>query len=119
MLPVPTGTSRSSGIPEYFKRMFNYTQMDLEYTFYQMFYLCVAPARAYRTTKHHKQTKNQWARDDPGFAVILGVFMIVASLAFAVAFRDEGVLDILRIIASPVLFDFIVVGCVIATFGWL
>ena len=59
MLPVPTGTSRSSGIPEYFKRMFNYTQMDLEYTFYQMFYLCVAPARAYRTTKHHKRTKER------------------------------------------------------------
>eukprot|EP01094_Clydonella_sp_ATCC50884_P029254 TRINITY_DN9092_c0_g1_i1.p1 TRINITY_DN9092_c0_g1~~TRINITY_DN9092_c0_g1_i1.p1 ORF type:complete len:244 (+),score=53.97 TRINITY_DN9092_c0_g1_i1:300-1031(+) len=118
---LPTSSSHASSnslIPEYFYRMCNYTQMDLEYTFFQMFYLCVSPTRAYRTTKYHKQTKNQWARDDPGFAVILGLFMTVASFAYAIAFQDEGFFRILYIICSVVLIDFVLVGCVIATIGW-
>ena len=36
---------------EYIRRAINYDHMDLQYTFWQMFYLCVAPARVYRTTK--------------------------------------------------------------------
>ena len=45
------------------RRFFQYPQMDIDYTLWQMLYLCVAPSRVYRTTKYHKQTKNQWARD--------------------------------------------------------
>lgn len=56
------GTS-SIQMPEYVRRLFQYPQMDIDYTLWQMLYLCVAPSRVYRTTKYHKQTKNQWARD--------------------------------------------------------
>ena len=34
-----------SGMKEYVRRAINYDHMDFEYTFWQMFYLCVAPAR--------------------------------------------------------------------------
>lgn len=50
-------------VPEYVRRLFQYAQMDIDYTLWQMLYLCVSPSRVYRTTKYHKQTKNQWARD--------------------------------------------------------
>ncbi len=50
-------------LPEYVRRFFQYPQMDIDYTLWQMLYLCVSPSRVYRTTKYHKQTKNQWARD--------------------------------------------------------
>lgn len=50
-------------MPEYVRRFFQVPQMDIDYTLWQMLYLCVAPSRVYRTTKYHKQTKNQWARD--------------------------------------------------------
>jgi hypothetical protein len=56
MLP---GVSRSyasnSLIPEYIRRIIHYPQMDIEYTFWQMFYLCVNPHRVYRTTSWHKR----------------------------------------------------------------
>lgn len=50
-------------MPEYVRRAFNFPQMDIDYTFWQMLYLCFSPSRVYRTTKYHRQTKNQWARD--------------------------------------------------------
>lgn len=50
-------------MPEYVRRFFQLPQMDIDYTLWQMLNLCIAPSRVYRTTKYHKQTKNQWARD--------------------------------------------------------
>ena len=32
--------------------------------------LCLDPKRVYKNTSYHKQTKNQWARDDPAFIVL-------------------------------------------------
>jgi UNC-50 family len=60
-------------VPEYVRRFFQIPQMDIDYTLWQMLYLCIAPSRVYRTTKYHKQTKNQWARDGlfPTVAVVL------------------------------------------------
>jgi hypothetical protein len=92
--------------------------MDLEYTFWQMFYLCVAPARVYRTTKLHKQTKNQWARDDPAFVVVLACMVAVASLAYAIAFQVSSVWTYVRIVISAILFDFLLIGVVVASASW-
>jgi len=61
----------SSVLPEYARRLINYRQMDIESTLWQMFYLCVNPKNVYNRTKFHKQTKNQWARDDPAFVAVL------------------------------------------------
>lgn len=108
----------SSFLPEYIRRILNYPQMDLEYTAWQMLYLCIDPVRVYRTTSWHKQTKNQWARDDPAFVAILLFFMAVSSLSFAVAFHSDGIVAILKIMVSTILFDFVFVGVVIATIGW-
>lgn len=54
-------------MPEYVRRLFQFPQMDMDYCLWQMLYLCVAPSRVYRTTKYHKQTKNQWARDGKSY----------------------------------------------------
>ena len=43
--------------------------MDLESASWQMVTLCIDPKRVYKQTTYHKQTKNQWARDDPAFTV--------------------------------------------------
>eukprot|EP00171_Calliarthron_tuberculosum_P011481 IDg11481t1 len=61
--PGVGGSASSVQVPEYVRRLFQYPQMDIDYTLWQMLYLCVSPSRVYRTTKYHKQTKNQWARD--------------------------------------------------------
>jgi hypothetical protein len=38
----------------------------------------------YRHTSYHKQTKNQWARDDPAFVVVLCLLMVPAASAYCV-----------------------------------
>mmetsp|Transcript_10282 Transcript_10282/g.18521 ORF Transcript_10282/g.18521 Transcript_10282/m.18521 type:complete len:265 (+) Transcript_10282:41-835(+) len=108
----------ASRLPEYLRRALNVPQMDLDYTFWQMIYLCRSPSRVYRTTKYHKQTKNQWARDDPGFVTILVLFMTCSSIAYAVAFHRTGFGTILRSILYSVFIEFGLLGIIIASINW-
>lgn len=91
--------------------------MDIDYTLWQMLYLCVAPSRVYRTTKYHKQTKNQWARDDPAFVAIMVYFMAVSALGYAIAFHKR-LGGFLKGILYAVIVDFGLVGVIIASLGW-
>ena len=116
--PVCRGAAENNSVKEYIRRAINYDHMDLQYTFWQMFYLCFAPSRVYKTTKLHKQTKNQWARDDPAFVVVLACMVAIASLAYAVAFQVSSVWQYVRIVISAILFDFLLVGMVVATASW-
>jgi len=118
IIPPQRRFNTNSIFPEYLRRIIHYPQMDIEYTFWQMFYLCIEPSRVYRTAQYHKQTKNQWARDDPAFVAILVFFLSVASLAFAVAFKVHGILNILKLMFWSVFIDFISIGLLIATVGW-
>ena len=44
--------------------------------------MCVNPKTVYRHTTYRKQTKNQWARDDPTFVVLSAIFVAVAALMY-------------------------------------
>jgi hypothetical protein len=61
------------------------------------------------------EIKNQWARDDPAFVVLLIAFITVAALAYSVAFGSTSVGHFLRIVAGSVLFEFLGTGLIIAT----
>lgn len=82
-------TRSSSNVPHYLRRIVKWRQMDVEYTFWQMMHLCISPKIVYQHTKYHKQTKNQWARDDPAFVVITCSLLAVASLAFCACYGDS------------------------------
>lgn len=110
-------SSSSIHLPEYVRRLFQYPQMDIDYTLWQMLYLCVSPSRVYRTTKYHKQTKNQWARDDPAFVAIMVYFMAISSLGYAIAFH-KNMSGFFKGIVYAVIVDFGVIGMVTATLGW-
>ena len=69
---------------------------------------------------YRKQTKNHWARDDPAFAVVQVGLLLVASLAYSVAFRPaQGYLltTIVGFAIKSVLINFVGVGAVMATVG--
>ncbi|KAK9830011.1 hypothetical protein WJX72_009176 [[Myrmecia] bisecta] len=124
MLPTTVnGTARrgphrsTSLLPTYLRRIIKPKQMDLEYTFWLMLQLCISPKTAYRHTSYHKQTKNQWARDDPAFVVICCVLVATAATAYCVTFSD-GLWHSVLTVASAVLVDFLLVGWAIATAGW-
>lgn len=122
MLPVHVESERPSyaaspSFSEYMRRMIQYAQMDIDYTFAQMIYLCIAPRKVYQLTSYRKQTKNQWSRDDPAFIVVLILFLVVASISYGIALQVRGV-AFLRILGLFIGLHFVLQGAVIATFSW-
>ncbi|CAB5316040.1 unnamed protein product [Rhizophagus irregularis] len=107
----------SASIPIFLRRLFRFPQMDFEFALWQMLYLCIAPRRVYRNIYYHKQTKNQWARDDPAFVVILSFFLGVSAIAWGLVY-GHGFIGILKMILFMVFIDFVVVGMVISTICW-
>ena len=92
-------------------------QMDLEFTFWQMFYICIAPKTVYKQTTYRKQTKNQWARADPAFVVITATLVAVAATAYCMAF-GPGIASCALTILSAVFVDFVGLGMCVATLCW-
>ncbi|XP_022763449.1 protein unc-50 homolog isoform X4 [Durio zibethinus] len=88
----PTASRPNPMFPQYLRRIVKWQQMDIEYTFWQMLHLCTAPKVVYQHTKYHKQTKNQWARDDPAFVVICSLLLAVATVAYCAAFSTNAYL---------------------------
>ncbi|RLN87663.1 hypothetical protein BBJ28_00016873 [Nothophytophthora sp. Chile5] len=133
----PTGGGRSSGsdrrakssragaqafrscsaFPEYFSRVLDYRQMDLDATFYQMVTLCVQPAKVYKSAYYRKQTKNRWARDDPAFAAIQFAFLLVATAAWALAFRVSSAAACLSLLFHAVVVEWLGFGLVVQGMG--
>ena len=109
---------RGSGFPPYIRRMLKWKQMDLEYTFWQMYLMCVNPKVVYRHTQYRKQTKNRWARDDPAFAAVTCVMIAIITTLYC-AFYAHSAAAASSIVFRVVFVDFIGVGALIATAYWL
>jgi len=122
---LPTTASQGRGAARsapplfgpYLRRIVKWQQMDIEYTFWQMVHLCTSPKVVYQHTKYHKQTKNQWARDDPAFVVILILFLVFATSAYCAAYGESASHAALTI-TSVVFFHFLFAGIVLATLCW-
>lgn len=116
-----TGSSSSSysddtRFPEYTRRLLDWTQMDFEATFDQMMLLLSGDSSA--SNKHffqRKQTKDQWARDDPAFLVVEVGFIIAASLAYAVALEAPSIWGYLWSCFYTVSIDFLFIGSIISS----
>ncbi|RXH87394.1 hypothetical protein DVH24_034294 [Malus domestica] len=122
-----SSSSRTNPMPiQYLRRIIKvlssslivwWQQMDIEYTFWQMLHLCTSPKVVYQHTKYHKQTKNQWARDDPAFVVICSVLLAVATLAYCAAY-DHSAAHAVFVVISVLFFHFLFIGMLLATFCW-
>ncbi|CAG9461896.1 unnamed protein product [Pedinophyceae sp. YPF-701] len=106
-----------SNMAAYLRRLTKPKQMDLQYNLWIMWQLVVSPRTAYRHVAYHKQTKNQWARDDPAFLAICCVLQAVSAAAWCLAFSSSFLASI-WLVASAVTVDFLGLGCVVATVGW-
>ncbi|CAB1413472.1 unnamed protein product [Pleuronectes platessa] len=73
--------------------------------------------RVYRNFHYRKQTKDQWARDDPAFLVLLSIWLCVSTLGFGLVL-DMGVLETLKLLLWVVFVDCIGVGLLISTLMW-
>ncbi|CAD6219951.1 unnamed protein product [Miscanthus lutarioriparius] len=63
------------------------------------------------------ETKNQWARDDPAFVVILILFLVFATSAYCAAYGESASHAALTI-TSVVFLHFLFAGIVLATLCW-
>lgn len=102
---------------QYFRRVFHLGQMDVDYTFAQMFYLLVSPRRVYRFVSYRKQTKDQWSRDDPSFVLFLTLFTAVAGCAYGLAFSLSFARLLITTLAVPAVF--LALGAFIASVGFI
>lgn len=91
--------------------------MDFEYAFWQMIYLFVSPQKVYRNFQYRKHTKDQWARDDPAFLVLLSFWLVASSVGFALVLGLHFV-GFLKFILWVIFVDCIGVGLLIATLFW-
>ncbi|KAI8072623.1 UNC-50-like protein [Gongronella butleri] len=107
----------SRSIPVILRRLFRFPQMDFEYALWQMGYLLIAPSRVYKNIYYHKQTKNQWARDDPAFLVLFATLLCTSAVAWGLAY-GLGMVGILRAVLFMICVDFLLVGALVATTCW-
>ncbi|XP_047966080.1 protein unc-50 homolog isoform X2 [Salvia hispanica] len=123
MLPTASTKGRSGPQPRpnsffpYLRRIVKWQQMDIEYTFWQMLNLCTSPKVVYQHTKYHKQTKNQWARDDPAFVVICSLLFSVSLIAYCAAY-DHSAGHAVFVVISSLFVHFFLIGAILATFCW-
>ncbi|KAF4752893.1 hypothetical protein FOZ63_011834 [Perkinsus olseni] len=87
--------------------------MDLEYTFSQMVYLCIAPRKVCQLTIYRHQTKGRWSRDDPAFVVIQVLFLAVSGIAYGVCF-SHTFLQMLRVFLIGIVVHFLLLGSLVA-----
>jgi len=113
-----SAAQRSAATGHYFRRAFRWRQMDLEYSLWQAASMCVNPKAVYRHTTYRKQTKNQWARDDPTFVVMSCVAVAVAAMGYCALYETGGASRAARVVVRCVLGDYLGLGCGIATVSW-
>lgn len=120
LMPAPSAARRSTGGSRKYKflrRLLHFKQMDFEFAAWQMLWLLVSPNRVYRHAHYQKTHKNQYARDDPAFLVLLWGFLCVSSILCGIAFglSFSGVIGFLLWV---VFVDCIATGCIIASILW-
>lgn len=91
---------------EYLRRVVYFQQMDVGYTLTQMGYLLHSPSKVYKLTSWRNQTKNQWARDDPAFVVLLCALLAASSVLFGLALGAGSVGALLWLVAQQLLLFF-------------
>lgn len=102
--------------------------MDFEFAMWQAVYLLVNPQQVYRNFAYRKQTKNQYARDDPAFLVLISIILTFTAGGLETGNSERelilvcfgivmglGMKDILELILWVIIVDFIISGVLIAS----
>lgn len=118
--PVPSHRSTPSSITKctrYLQRLARFNQMDFEFAAWQMVYLFISPEKVFKNSVYRKQTKNQYARDDPAFLVILAACIIISAAGLSIVLHLTF-LSFIKFTFWLVLIDCILIGAIVATLAW-
>lgn len=92
--------------------------MDFEFAAWQMVYLFTAPQKVFKNSVYRKQTKNQYARDDPAFLVILAACIIISAAGLSIVLHLDF-FSFIKFTFWLVFVDCIFIGAVVATIAWI
>ena len=113
--PTSTTPTLTLSAWQYWSRLTDLRQMDMQSAMDQMKTLMsTRPHVVYKTSYYRKQTKNHWARDDPAFLFLQGIFLIVSAVAYSVAFRIS-VTGSISFLLYTVVWNWLGMGIVLAT----
>ncbi|KAF7846467.1 hypothetical protein BT93_L4298 [Corymbia citriodora subsp. variegata] len=76
-------------MPQFFKRLLKFPQMDFETAVWEMTNLMIRPKKVFKSIYYQKQTRNTWHRPDPAFTYLMSFFLLLASLAWSVAYTPR------------------------------
>jgi len=102
---------------KYLRRIFHFRHMDFEFALWQMLSLFYKPQQVYRNFQYRKETKAQFARDDPAFLVLLSAWLIITSAGFSLVLGIHFY-GFLKFLLYVIFVDMVGVGLVIATALW-
>ncbi|CAI4623490.1 CEL_1a_G0033890.mRNA.1.CDS.1 [Saccharomyces cerevisiae] len=117
-------------VPMVIRRLFKTPKnLDLETASWEMFHLIFHPRKAYRSIYYQRQTKNQWARDDPSFFIFQIALISLSSIIWSIynsGFNNDSDMGALSIIGHffknlvmMVILDFFIFGFIMATIFYL
>lgn len=85
-----------SSMMDYLKKMIHIRQIDYYVAFTNIIY-CFKPKEITETAKIRKHLKNKYARDDPGFLIILILDLFISSISYSLAYGHYNPLYMLNI----------------------
>lgn len=103
---------------KFLRRLIHVRHMDFQFAMWQMLYLFISPQKVYRNFQYRKQTKDQFARDDPAFLVLLGLWLIASSVGFVLILHINFV-GFLKFLLWVIFIDCVGMGIVVATTLWV
>lgn len=130
--PVPTEFSSSLPTPvvhrhncmgaatkcyKYLRKLLKFDQMDFEFAVWQMIFLFISPQKVYRNFQNRKQTKSQFARDDPAFLVLITCCFCISTVGFAIVLSLKF-FQFVKLLFYMVFIDYIAIGLLITTLFW-
>ncbi|KAL9646685.1 hypothetical protein ABK040_001108 [Willaertia magna] len=109
---------RKQFILQYLSRMLKWRQLDFTSALTQMTQLIYNPSLVFKNARNRKFIKDRYARDDPAFVLLLGLFMLCIGFAYALAFHSVTISNYLSLIGYMFFFDFLFIGIFISTITW-
>ncbi|KAF2903983.1 hypothetical protein ILUMI_02193, partial [Ignelater luminosus] len=110
-------TRATTELWKYLGRMFQVNQMDFANALMQMMYLFISPQKVYSSVQYGKNTKSEFARDDPAFIVLLIAWFCFISTGFGMILRLDC-WHVIKFLSYVIFFDCIGSGLVFATIFW-
>ncbi|PFH33175.1 hypothetical protein BESB_083740 [Besnoitia besnoiti] len=92
----------TSFLANFCHRLAHLSLMDLQLSAAQFSLLLCAPRKVYEFASIRKKQKNYYARDDPGFLLLLFSFSLATGIVYALAFSHSALGGVFTAFAPPV-----------------